>query len=224
LAEAGYPGGRDANGEQLVLTYDLIAGRGIKTTSDWMNKQLGKLGIRVDIRDTDSNRWQEKLRQGNFQFIYYGWIADYPDAENFLFLLYGPNGKVEHHGENYANYANPEFDRLFKQAETMPNSPERQAIIDEMLKISRGDAPWLFAWQPKDYSLHHDWFSNYKIRYIGMDGLKYWDLDADKRAQLTREWNRPVAWPLWALGLALIAGFAPVVIRSRRRRHQGVQL
>lgn len=224
LAEAGYPDGRDAGGEQLILSYDLIASRGVKGSSDWMNKQLGPLGIRVVVRDTDSNRWLDKLQTGNFQFIYYGWIADYPDAENFLFLLYGKNGKVEYQGENYANYANPEYDRRFKQVETMPNSPERLAIIDEMVGIAREDAPWLYAWQPKDYSLQHAWFRNYKIRYLGMDGLKYWDLDPAMRAEMTREWNRPVTWPLWALAVLLFAGVAPPMMRRASRRRKGLQL
>ena len=224
LAEAGYPEGRDENGEQLILYYDLISSRGVKGVSDWMNKQLGPLGIRVVVRDTDSNRWLDKLATGNFQFMYYGWIADYPDAENFLFLLYGPNGKADHGGENYANYANPEYDKRFLHVETMPVSPERQAIIDEMLEISRADAPWIFAWQPKDYSLQHEWFRNYKIRFIGMDGLKYWDLDPDLRAEKTREWNRPVTWPLWALAIVLVAGIAPPMMRRAARRRKGLQL
>ncbi|MFT5129988.1 MAG: oligopeptide transport system substrate-binding protein [Rhodothermales bacterium] len=224
LAEAGYPDGRDANGDQLILSYDLIASRGVKGVSDWMNKQLGPIGIRVVIRDTDSNRWLDKLQSGNFQFTYYGWIGDYPDAENFLFLLYGKNGKVDYSGENYANYANPEYDIRFKLVETMSNSPERQGIIDEMVAIAREDAPWLYAWQPKDYSLQHAWFRNYKIRYIGMDALKYWDIDPAMRAEMSREWNRPVTWPLWALAIVLVAGIAPPMMRRAARRRKGLQL
>ena len=87
----------------------------------------------MNTRGTDANRWISKLEKGNFQFIYYGWYADYPDPENFLALLYGPNGKVVHHGENYVNYDNPEYNQLFKKIEVMQNSPERASLI-------RGDA------------------------------------------------------------------------------------
>ncbi len=52
------------------------------------------------------------MLKGTAQIFQWGWNADYPDPENFLFLLYGPNGKVGQNGENAANYDNPEFDRL----------------------------------------------------------------------------------------------------------------
>ena len=65
------------------------------------------------VRGTDYNRFRGKMQEGNAQIFQWGWNADYPDPENFLFLLYGPNAKVVSGGENTANYANPEFDRLF---------------------------------------------------------------------------------------------------------------
>jgi oligopeptide transport system substrate-binding protein len=51
------------------------------------------------IRATDYNRFREKMREGTGQMFFWGWNADYPDPENFLFLLYGPNGKVEAGGK-----------------------------------------------------------------------------------------------------------------------------
>ena len=53
----------------------------------------------------------------------WGWHADYPDPENFLFLLYGPNSKAKFDGENVSNYDNPEYNRLFDQMQNMDNSP-----------------------------------------------------------------------------------------------------
>ena len=74
---------------------------------------------------SDYNRFREKIDQGNYQFTMWGWNADYPDPENFLFLLYGPNSREKYKGENTSNYDNPEFNRLFKKMETMPSGPER---------------------------------------------------------------------------------------------------
>ena len=73
------------------------------------------------MRSTDYNRFQEKMRKGTEQLFYWGWNADYPDPENFLFLFYGPQGKVKFSGENASNYANPEFDRLFERMREMEN-------------------------------------------------------------------------------------------------------
>jgi ABC-type transport system substrate-binding protein len=220
MIEAGYPGGRDAEGNQLVLNYDLRQGRGVKTQRDWMNKQLGRIGIKLETRTTDANRWLAKLEKGNFQFIYYGWYADYPDPENFMFLLYGPNGKVDHHGENYANYQNAEYDKRFLQMKNIPDSPERSAIIKEMLDIAREDAPWIFAWQPTSYALHHSWLKNYKPKFISEDLLKYLDINAEERQRLTGEWNRPVTWPvtvtLVLLLIAVVPATVQVVFRQRK--------
>ena len=58
-----------------------------------MVRQFGKLGIQLEVRATDNNQFQDKLRKGKHQVFWYGWNADYPDAENFLFLFYGPNAK-----------------------------------------------------------------------------------------------------------------------------------
>ena len=57
----------------------------------------------------------------------------------------GQNSKVKHHGENAANYSNPEFDRLFEKMKNIKNGPERLAIIKEMTKIVQKDAPWLWG-------------------------------------------------------------------------------
>ena len=101
---------------------------------------------------TASRRRCARARRRSIQW---GWNADYPDPENFLFLLYGPNGKVEHGGENASNYDNPEFDRLFDHMKNMENGPQRQAIIDRMVAIARRDKPWLWGYHPKDFGLYH---------------------------------------------------------------------
>ena len=92
LAEAGYPNGRNAKtGEPLVLYFDTMAsGPDAKSRLDWMKKQLDKLNVQLVVRGTDYNRFQDKIRKGNAQLFEWGWNADYPDPENFLFLLYGP--------------------------------------------------------------------------------------------------------------------------------------
>ena len=65
-----------------------------------MVRQFAKLGIQLEVRATDNNQFQDKMRKGKHQVFWGGWNADYPDAENFLFLLYGPNSKSVSDGEN----------------------------------------------------------------------------------------------------------------------------
>jgi ABC-type oligopeptide transport system substrate-binding subunit len=92
IAEAGYPNGRDeTSGQPLVLYLD-VTGRGPddKSRFDWYRKQLAKIDVQLEIRDTDYNRFQDKVRKGSQQLFIWGWNADYPDPENFMFLLHTP--------------------------------------------------------------------------------------------------------------------------------------
>ena len=219
LAEAGYPDGRDAaTGQPLVLNFDATSrGPDDKAELDWMRKQFGKLNIQLVVRGTDYNRFQEKVRKGTAQIFEWGWNADYPDPENFLFLLYGPQSRVKSGGENSANYSNPEFDRLFEQMKNMPNGSARQAIIDRMLEIVRQDAPWIWGLHPKRYSLVHGWLGNVKPNQMARNGLKYQRLDVTAREAARAEWNAPVVWPLLAVALLSLIVFAPAWLAWRRK-------
>ncbi len=219
LAEAGWPGGRHAKtGEPLVINLDTTAtGVGAKTRIDWLNKQFQKIDVQLVVRSTDYNRFQEKVRKGAVQLFYFGWNADYPDPENFLFLLYGPQGKVKQSGENAANYANPEYDRLFERMRAMDNGSERQAIIDRMLTILHEDTPWVWGFHPKDYSLRHAWLKNRKPTKVGNNTLKYQRIEVAQRSELRQRWNQPVVWPVLMLLLAGVLVALPAFLNHRRR-------
>ena len=218
---AGYPDGRNpATGKPLTLYFDAYAlGPDIKAQFNWYRKQFAKLGIQLVVRTTDYNRFQDKVRKGDAQIFGWGWNADYPDPENFFFLLYGPHGKVLHQGENASNYANAEFDRAYLRMRSLPNGPERQAVIDHMLAIVRHDAPWLWGIHPQGYSLHHAWYHNGKANMMARNTLKYRRLDAQLRAARRREWNRPVLAPLVMSALVVVGiGAGAWRIQARRRR------
>ena len=225
LVEAGYPDGRDERtGKPLVLHLDTaITGPDGKARLDWMRKQLGKIDIQLVIRATDYNRFQEKMRQGTAQIFQWGWNADYPDPENFLFLLYGPNAKVSHGGQNAANYANPEVDKLFERMKNMANGLERQTVIDAMVKILHRDAPWLWGYHPKDFFLHHAWYQNSKLNLMANNTLKYLDIDPDARRQRRMEWNQPVLWPV-VLSAGVFLGLLIPAIAAVRRRERAVAI
>ncbi len=222
LAEAGYPGGRDAKtGQPLLLHLDTTSsGADSKARLDWYISQFARLGIQLVIRATDFNRLQDKLRRGTAQLYFLGWNADYPDPENFLFLLHGGQSRAKTQGENASNYSNPEYDRLFDRMKHMANGPERQAIIDRMVELLRHDAPWVWSFFPMDYTLHHGWLFNRKPNQIANNGLKYQRLDPQLRAQRRREWNAPVLWPLALAGGVLALGLWPALAAYRRRERR----
>jgi ABC-type transport system substrate-binding protein len=225
LAEAGYPDGRDEKtGAPLVLYMDTVTrGPGDKPRLDWWRKQFDKLSIQLEIRETDWNRFQEKIRKGSQQIFSLGWNADYPDPENFMFLLHGPQSRMRSQGENAANYENPEFDALYERMKNMPNSPERQALIDRMTDIARRDAPWIWGFYPKDYGLSHGWLANSKPNNMARNNVKYMRVDVAKREALREEWNRPEIWPLIAIMLFLVLTAIPAVLSYRRRERMAAR-
>jgi oligopeptide transport system substrate-binding protein len=222
MEQAGYPNGIDREtGRALTINYEAVAtGPDDRARLNWMRKQFAKLGIELVIRSTDYNRFQDKLRTGAAQVFMLGWNADYPDPENFLFLLYGANGKVASQGENVANYANPEFDRLFAAMKFMSDGAERQVIIDQLVDIVRTDAPWIWGFFPKSFSLHQQWLKNVYPNQMANNTLKYRRIDPVLRQQLRRAWNQPIFWPLGLAILLLLLIITPAwwLLRQRERK------
>jgi ABC-type transport system substrate-binding protein len=224
LAEAGYPDGRDAKtGQPLVLNYDYQRALTpeLKAEVDWMVKQFAKLGVQLELRATDYNRFQDKADKGSLQIFWWGWFADYPDAENFLFLLYGPNSQAatQGNGNNTANYQNPEFDKLFEEMRYLDDVPRKQEVIDKMVAIVQQDAPWAFGYNPYAGSVQHSWVSNVKPAPLANDRLMYFKVDPKLRAAKIAEWNQPIWWPVAVIVLLIVAAVTPA-FRSWKRRER----
>jgi ABC-type transport system substrate-binding protein len=226
MVQAGYPGGRDAiTGKPLVLNYDFqrVLTPEIKAETDWMVRQFAKLGIQLDVRATDFNQFQEKILKGKHQIFWWGWFADYPDAENFLFLLYGPNNKSKNEGENTANYENPEFDRLYRKLQSLDDGPAKTEVIAQMTAILREDAPWSFGFWSTSGLAFQSWVHNGKPGVVVRDTARYLRVDAAERTRRIAEWNHPIWWPIVTLaagGFAVLWGTR----RAYRRREMATAL
>ncbi|UPT77737.1 ABC transporter substrate-binding protein [Sulfurovum sp. XGS-02] len=222
LSEAGYPNGvSNKTGKPLKLHYDVTAtGPDDRALMDWYRKQFDALGIQLVIRATDYNRFQDKVRKGKTQLFSWGWNADYPDPENFLFLLYGANASIDTNGVgiNSANYKNPDFDKLFEKMKTMKNTPERMEMIRQMVKISREDAPWVWGIHPKSLALSHAWYRNVIPNAMANNTLKYKRIDAALRVEKQKKWNQPVVAPLFLMAL-----FVLIMVFSLRRIYRNRQ-
>ncbi len=215
LTEAGYPGGIDPQTKQpLVLNYDAISTGSSEESAEynWIRKQFAKLGIQVNIRSTLYNRFQDKVQTGGVQIFGWAWTADYPDPENFLFLLYGPNSIVKQGGENTANYQNQQADALFHPIAVLPNGPLRLKLINQFVDIVRKDSPWLWGFNPIYFTISQPWVHSYKPNALSYNSLKYLQIDGKLRAKLRKEWNHPVIWPIWILVTLVLALVIPLLI------------
>jgi ABC-type transport system substrate-binding protein len=173
LAEAGYPGGKDAKGNPLRLTM-ITAGAGsadARQAAEFYMDQLRQVGIELVVQALSFPEYLRREYEGNFQLAIAGWIIDYPDAENFLKLFYGPN-KIP--GVNVTSYQNPEFDKLYDQIAVMPDSPERTALYQKMAAMTMEDCPWALLTYPLTYGLYQPWFQNYKPHAFPYANMKYY--------------------------------------------------
>jgi oligopeptide transport system substrate-binding protein len=159
------------------------------------------------------------MHAGNAQIYFWGWLADYPDPENFLFLLYGPDGEVKFGGENSSNYQNAEYDHLFEQMKVLPNGAERQKVINQMLAIVRKDAPWAWGLHLKEFILTQQWVYPMKPDAMGNNTLKYQKINPQLRVQKQQEWNQAKWWPLLILILIIIISLIPIFFKYWRQQH-----
>lgn len=148
---------------------------------EFTQQQFARLGVKVDVAYSDFPVLLNKIHNKAVQTYLSGWHSDYPDSENFLQLFYSPNIAK---GTNDTNYSNPEFDRLYEQARTMDDSPRRQELYVEMMRMVCQDCPVLPLSEPQTFLLMHDWVHNIKAHPFGYGYVKYRRIDADQRLRL----------------------------------------
>ena len=221
LGAAGYAGGIDPEtGEPLRLTFDSsdTSAQGLLRYQFFVDVWR-QLGLDVVVAATNYNQFQEKMRNGSYQIFQWGWIADYPDPENFMFLLWSEMARSKSGGPNSANFSDPEFDALFLKMKARENDAERLALIREMRQILERERPWIELIHPESYVLRHDWLRNVKPPGLSNPSVKYRNLDPELRAELRGSWNQPVVWPLFALlGLGCVVTVPGIVTFFRERQ------
>ncbi|MCR4812604.1 MAG: ABC transporter substrate-binding protein [Bacteroidales bacterium] len=133
LSEAGHPGGKGLPELKLATT---------ATYADlckYIQQQLGMVGINVSIDVNPPAALREQIAQGKASWFRGSWIADYPDAENYLSLFYSPNFCPS--GPNYTHFSNKKFDRLYEQAKRETDPDRRTALYREMDALVMDEAP-----------------------------------------------------------------------------------
>ncbi len=158
------------------------------------------------------------MRSGNTQLFSWGWSADYPDPENFLFLLVGENGKVKFGGENASNYSNPNYDALFEEMKNRPNDAKRLELIDKMLTIIHYDAPWAGGVNTKIPVLRQQWMTPIKPNSVSQNSLKYVSIDVPLRNYFRQQWNQAVVWPIVLLSGLFLLFLLPFVLVYKRKQ------
>lgn len=180
LAEAGYP-----NGKGLPeITYDCPSNTTSRQMGEYFKKMMALIGINIKVVTNPWPQLQAKITNRQVQVYGIGWGADYPDAENFLQLLYGPNKSP---GANGSGYDNPEFNQLYKSASVMQHSPERTALYEKMYRIAMEQIPFIFGMHRQNYILKNGWLKNYIPSDFDWGHSKYLNIDLEKKKELLKK-------------------------------------
>ena len=140
-------------------------------------KSMNAIGIRMVFKKDKVPELRKMARAGKLQMRQDGWNADYPDAENFMQNLYGPNiGQT-----NDSRFKLPEFDRLYEAAKKLPDSPERTKLYDRMTDLVIAYAPWRLTHHLLEDHVIQPWVIGYKPHPIRSDIWMYLDIDESKR-------------------------------------------
>jgi len=136
-------------------------------------KGLSEIGIRSEAQAVIFSDLLKDKKVSNYVVAQSAWIADYPDAQNFLQLLYGPNT-----GEsNEAEFKLPEYDRLYEKSLTVPDGEERNRLYREMDRLMLAYAPWRLGVHRIYNHLQYPWVLGYKKHPILYTNFKWLDID-----------------------------------------------
>ena len=218
MVEAGFPGGIDARtGKQLELTYDISSDSpAARERASFDMRCFEQLGIKVKLQVNTFSQYLERTIKGTFQMTFSGWVADYPDPENFLQLLYGPNRPPS---PNHSAFSDPEYDRLYQQMKVMEDTPERLAVIHKMVEIAIEKCPWIFIVHTPSYVLRHGWYKNGKSHAIPGNYRKYLRIDGEEREAYWRAEDKPnYRAALYGLVLLCMLAAPAAVLKYRGRR------
>ena len=179
LAEAGYPDGKGFPAINLQLNEG--GGRNV-TLAEAVKEELKKnLGIEVGLDILQWSQHIDKVESGNAPFFRLGWIADYPEPDNFLNLLWGKNAKPS--GEispiNATRYNNPEFDKIYEQALRTQDRSERLELYAQAEQIAVEDAPMLWIYYDMQFRLLQPYVRNYKSNAMNRVDLREVWLDRE---------------------------------------------
>lgn len=141
MAEAGYPGGRGF--PEIVLQINAGGGNN-RIVAENVASQLSKnLDIKIKIEEVPWNQHLDLIETGRAPFFRLGWIADYPDPENFLVLFWGKNVPEDPNERSYINptrYKNPQYDALFEEGVRTIDKTKRYQLFAQALQILIEDA------------------------------------------------------------------------------------
>ena len=180
MVEAGYPNGKGLPEFEFSTSNSSTAVQ----MGEFFKDQMSQIGINIKIVPNSWPQFTQKIHDAKTQIWGIGWVSDYPDAENFLQLLYGENVSP---GPNGSNFVNAEYDKLYKQALLLPSGEKRTKFYHKMRDIASEEMPIVPLVHRQGYYLTHGWIENFKRHITISDNFKYIRVNMEKKKKLKPE-------------------------------------
>jgi ABC-type transport system substrate-binding protein len=165
------------DGSPLVIDQASVPDQRTRERNKLWSRAMADIGIRMTFNKVEKlPDLRRQAQLGKVQCFTYGWIADYPDGENFLQLFWSRSIG----GANYSLFHDREFDRLYEKVKTMPDSPERTELYRRMVHIIWVYAPWRVNSLMRGTILVHPWVIGYKKHPFAHEPFRYLDVDLEK--------------------------------------------
>ncbi|MCB0723164.1 MAG: ABC transporter substrate-binding protein [Ignavibacteriae bacterium] len=162
LTEAGYPGGKGLN---VKLQINSGGDRNLQV-AEAIQAMLKEVGVNMSLEIIPFAQHLDNIDAGRADMWRLGWVADYPDPENFLNLYWGanvPKDPKQISPLNSTRYINPEFDKLFEQAIKTTDKTERYKLYAQAEQIAVDDAPMMYLYYDQDFRLLQPYVRGYAL-------------------------------------------------------------
>ncbi len=177
IAKAGYPGGKGFPKLQFLLNSE--GERNTNVAVEIQKQLMDHLNIEVELVILPFSQLLEKSYKGDFNLLRAGWIADFPSAENFLWIFYSkdvPASKNEISYPNISRYVSKEFDKYYEMALNAKSIDEANEYFKKAEQQMMNDAPIIVLWYDEGYRLvqsHVKNFPNNSMQYRDLSDVYF---------------------------------------------------
>ena len=145
-----------------------------RTAVDFVKARFAAAGVQLRPEFADYPTTVKAVEGSNYQIVDLGgWVADYPDAENFYQLLYSKNAAP---GPNHSAFVNAAYDRAYEASKLLPNGQQRYALFRTMNEIITDEVPLILGANALLFGMRQKWLGNFKRNQLTPE-FKYLDID-----------------------------------------------
>jgi oligopeptide transport system substrate-binding protein len=172
------------DGSPLVVDQATTPDQRARSRNELWARAMTRIGVRMTFNKVEKlPELRRQAQEGLVQMFTYGWIADYPDGENFLQLFTSKSIG----GANYSLFSFPEYDALYEKIKFMPDTPERTELYQRMVRLLWVYNPWRVNHLKQGTILVQPWVIGFKKHPFAHEPLRYLDVDLDKLAAARKQ-------------------------------------